>query len=272
MLWSNSLNPWNYFPAHESFARSLFLQRSSSSRSDQVVQRLSTTMKTVAKGILKDHQIPVASSTTCSGNLKGFNNAGYKATFRPLKVQVPLTESTLFTPMKCMRRLQRDAILIIGMCGLIMFVGQACSTWHWVIFWDSWNENQLKSNKEYGDSLYAILALMRTDQEKARYIFLEDVQQPGRLLEQNSIVENRRSEWYNETTIRWRTSKDDDKKVEMMRGYPLSLVFWMTQRGDNSAWSSDWAKEWLPSVQNSSTTTPMDRKLYNKVRLPQAAP
>jgi hypothetical protein len=52
-----------------------------------------------------------------------------------------------------------------------------------------WNENQLKSNKEYSDSLYAILALVRTDQEKARYTFLEDVQQPGRLPEQNGIVE-----------------------------------------------------------------------------------
>jgi DNA-directed RNA polymerase-5 subunit 1 len=37
------------------------------------------------------------------------------------------------------------------------------------------NEIQLKSNKEYGDGLYAILALVRTDQEKARYTFLEDV-------------------------------------------------------------------------------------------------
>jgi hypothetical protein len=37
-----------------------------------------------------------------------------------------------------------------------------------------WNENQLKSNKEYGDGLYAILALMRTDQEKGRYTFLEE--------------------------------------------------------------------------------------------------
>jgi DNA-directed RNA polymerase-5 subunit 1 len=42
-------------------------------------------MKTVAKGILKDHLVPVASNTTCSGNLNGFNNAGYKATFHPLK-------------------------------------------------------------------------------------------------------------------------------------------------------------------------------------------
>jgi DNA-directed RNA polymerase-5 subunit 1 len=151
------------------------LARNSPSRYDQVVQRLSTTMKTVAKGILKDHLVPMTSSTTCSGNLNEFNNAGYKTTFRPLKVQVRLTESTLFTPMTCMRRLQRDAILI---------------------HWDVWshhahgasmqylaldhllrfcNENQLKSNKEYGDGLYAILALVRTDQEKARYTFLDDV-------------------------------------------------------------------------------------------------
>jgi DNA-directed RNA polymerase-5 subunit 1 len=37
------------------------------------------------------------------------------------------------------------------------------------------NEDQLKSNKEYDDSLYDFLALVRTDQEKARYTFLEDV-------------------------------------------------------------------------------------------------
>jgi hypothetical protein len=50
--------------------------------------------------------------------------------------------------------------------------------------------------------MYAVLAFVRTDQEKARYTFLEDVQQPGRLLEQNGIVENGRSEWYKEATIR----------------------------------------------------------------------
>jgi hypothetical protein len=85
--------------------------------------------------------------------------------------------------MKYMRSLQRNAILI---------------------HWDVWshhvrgasmqysalsyllrfcNENQLKDNKEYGDSLYAVLALVRTNQEKARYTFLGDVQQPGRLPE-----------------------------------------------------------------------------------------
>jgi DNA-directed RNA polymerase-5 subunit 1 len=82
------------------------LARNTPSRYDQVVQRVPTTMKMVAKGILKDHLVLVADNMMSTGIKKRFNNAGYKATFCPLKVQVPLTESTLFTPMKCMRRLQ----------------------------------------------------------------------------------------------------------------------------------------------------------------------
>jgi DNA-directed RNA polymerase-5 subunit 1 len=139
------------------------LRKSSSSRYDQAVQRLSTTMKTVAKGILKDHLVPVASITTCSGNLNGFNNASYKATFCPLKVPVLLTESTLFTPMKCLRRLQRDAILIHWDVRSHQVRGasmQHLALKHLLRFCD---ENQLKSNKEYDDSLYAILTLVRTD-------------------------------------------------------------------------------------------------------------
>jgi hypothetical protein len=77
--------------------------------------------------------------------------------------------------MKCMRRLLRDAILILWdvwshhVHGASM---QYLALNHLLRFCD---ENQLKSNKEYGDGLYAILALMRTDQEKARYTFLDDV-------------------------------------------------------------------------------------------------
>jgi DNA-directed RNA polymerase-5 subunit 1 len=132
-------------------------------------------MKMVTKGILKDHLVLVADSMMSTGIKKRFNNAGYKATFCPLKVQVPLTESTLFTPMKCMRRLQRDAILIHWdvwshhVCGASM---QHLALDHLLRFC---NENQLKSNKEFDDDLYDFLTLMRTDQEKARYTFLEDV-------------------------------------------------------------------------------------------------
>jgi DNA-directed RNA polymerase-5 subunit 1 len=150
-------------------------------------------MKMVAKGILKNHLVLVADSMMSTGIKRRFNNAGYNATFCPLKVQVPLTESTLFTPMKCMRRLQRNAILTHWdvwshhVRGASM---QCLALNHLLRFW---NENQLKSIKKYGDGLYAVLALVKTDQEKARYTFLEDVQQPGRLPEQNGIVENRRS-------------------------------------------------------------------------------
>jgi DNA-directed RNA polymerase-5 subunit 1 len=38
-------------------------------------------MKMVAKGILKDHLVPVADSMMNTGIKKRFNNAGYKATF-----------------------------------------------------------------------------------------------------------------------------------------------------------------------------------------------
>jgi DNA-directed RNA polymerase-5 subunit 1 len=133
-------------------------------------------MKTVAKGILKDHLVTMASSMTCSGNLNGFNNAGYKATFHPLKVQVPLTESTLFTPMKCMRRLQIDASLIhwdVWSHHVRRASMQHLALSHLLRFC---NENQLKSNKEYGDDLYEFLALVRTNQEQARCTFLEDVE------------------------------------------------------------------------------------------------
>jgi DNA-directed RNA polymerase-5 subunit 1 len=132
-------------------------------------------MKMVAKGILKNHLVLVADSMMNTGIKKRFNNAGYKATFHPLKVQIPLTESTLFTPMKCMRRLQRDAILIHWdmwshhVRGASM---QDLALSHLLRFC---NENQLKSNKEFDDDLYDFLALVRTDQEKARYTFLEDV-------------------------------------------------------------------------------------------------
>jgi DNA-directed RNA polymerase-5 subunit 1 len=159
-------------------------------------------MKMVAKGILKDHLVLVADSMMNTDIKKRFNNAGYKATFRPLKVQVPLTESTLFTPMKCMRRLQRDAIVILWDVWSHHVHGASMQYLTLSYLLRFCNENQLKSNKEYDDSLYDILTLVKTDQEKARYTFLEDVQQPGRLPEQNGIVENGRPEWYKEATIR----------------------------------------------------------------------
>ncbi|KDP40529.1 hypothetical protein JCGZ_24528 [Jatropha curcas] len=71
---------------------------------DQAVQRLSTSVTIVAKGVLKEHLILLANSMTCAGNLVGFNSGGYKSLSRSLDVQVPFTDATLFTPRKCFER------------------------------------------------------------------------------------------------------------------------------------------------------------------------
>ncbi|KAL6629149.1 hypothetical protein ACP70R_028914 [Stipagrostis hirtigluma subsp. patula] len=152
---------------------------------DQVVQRLSTTVTMVAKGVLKDHLILVANSMTCTGKLNGFNTGGYKATFRSLKVQVPFTESTLFTPMKCFEKAAEkcdsDSLgCVVSSCSW----GKHAASGTGSSFQILWNENQLKSNKEYGDGLYDFLALVRTDQEKASYTFLDDVDY---LVEENAV-------------------------------------------------------------------------------------
>jgi DNA-directed RNA polymerase-5 subunit 1 len=110
-------------------------------------------MKMVAKGILKDHLVLVADSMMNTGIKKRFNNAGYKATFRPLKIQVSLTESTLFTPMKCTRRLQRDAILIHWDVWFHHVRGASMQHLALSYLLRFCNENQLKGNKEYGNSL-----------------------------------------------------------------------------------------------------------------------
>jgi hypothetical protein len=95
--------------------------------------------------------------------------------------------------MKCLRSPQRDAIQIhwdVWSHHVREASMQCLALDHLLRFC---NENQPKSNKEYDDSLYAILALVKTDQEKARYIFLEDVQQPRRLPGQNGVTEKLKS-------------------------------------------------------------------------------
>ncbi|XP_022764764.1 DNA-directed RNA polymerase V subunit 1 isoform X2 [Durio zibethinus] len=71
---------------------------------EQAVQRLSISVSMVSRGVLKEHLMLLANSMTCAGNLIGFNSGGYKALSRSLKIQVPFTEATLFTPRKCFER------------------------------------------------------------------------------------------------------------------------------------------------------------------------
>ncbi|XP_073269982.1 DNA-directed RNA polymerase V subunit 1 [Primulina huaijiensis] len=71
---------------------------------EQAVQRLSTSVTMVTKGVLKDHLLLLGNSMTCVGTLIGFNAGGVKSLSRSLSVEVPFTDATLFTPRKCFER------------------------------------------------------------------------------------------------------------------------------------------------------------------------
>ncbi|XP_071724863.1 DNA-directed RNA polymerase V subunit 1-like [Rutidosis leptorrhynchoides] len=68
------------------------------------VQRLSTMIRSVSRGLLKEHLILLANSMTSAGNLIGFTTGGFKAFARLLNIQVPFTEATHFTPRKTFDR------------------------------------------------------------------------------------------------------------------------------------------------------------------------
>ena len=48
--------------------------------------------------------MPLENSMTCARNLINFNSGGDKALSRTLNIQVPFTETTLFTPRRCFER------------------------------------------------------------------------------------------------------------------------------------------------------------------------
>jgi DNA-directed RNA polymerase V subunit 1 len=70
------------------------------------VQRLAASVRMVAKGVLREHLILLASSMTCGGNLVGFNTGGYKTLARQLDIQVPFTDATLFVSALVISKLQ----------------------------------------------------------------------------------------------------------------------------------------------------------------------
>jgi DNA-directed RNA polymerase-5 subunit 1 len=70
------------------------------------LQRLAASVRMVAKGVLREHLILLASSMTCGGNLVGFNTGGYKTLARQLNIQVPFTDATLFVSALVIFKLQ----------------------------------------------------------------------------------------------------------------------------------------------------------------------
>jgi DNA-directed RNA polymerase-5 subunit 1 len=136
---------------------------------------------------------------------------------------------------------------------------------------------QLKSNKEYGDGLYDFLALVRTDQEKARYTFLDDVDY---LIEDNALspeldgmptfddcleeqpTDQGNSSWNVPATVEnesadwggWGADKAKDKKT--MPEEPAGLNTWADQsaKKDTDGGGRNWGKQ--PADQDSSWNVP----------------
>ncbi|KAJ7982346.1 DNA-directed RNA polymerase subunit [Quillaja saponaria] len=130
---------------------------------DQAVQRLSTSVTMVAKGVLKEHLILLANSMTCAGNLVGFNTGGYKALSRSLNVQVPFTEATLFTPRKCFERAAEKCHMdslssIVGSCswGKHVAVGTGSK---FELLWDT---KEVGLNQDSGTDVYTFLHMVKS--------------------------------------------------------------------------------------------------------------
>ncbi|XP_054811699.1 DNA-directed RNA polymerase V subunit 1 isoform X2 [Prosopis cineraria] len=129
---------------------------------DQVIRRLALSVKMVAKGVLREHLLLLASSMTCGGSLVGFNTGGYKALGKQLKIQIPFTDATLFTPKKCFERAAEkchtDALSsIVASCswGKRVAVGTGS---RFEVLWDA---KEVKSN-DIGLDVYNFLHMMRS--------------------------------------------------------------------------------------------------------------
>ncbi|KAL5570431.1 hypothetical protein UlMin_027006 [Ulmus minor] len=130
---------------------------------DQAVQRLSTSVSKVAKGVLKEHLILLVNSMTCAGNLVGFNSGGYKALSRSLNVQVPFTEATLITPKKCFERAAEKCHVdtltsIVASCSWGKHVAVGTGS-RFDILWDT---KQAELNQEGGEDVYSFLHTVST--------------------------------------------------------------------------------------------------------------
>ncbi|KAL0425709.1 UNVERIFIED_CONTAM: DNA-directed RNA polymerase V subunit [Sesamum radiatum] len=118
---------------------------------EQAVQRLSTSVTMVTKGVLKDHLLLLGNSMTCAGTLIGFNAGGIKALSKSLSVQVPFMNATSFTPRKCFERAAEKCHVdnlssIVGSCawGKHVSVGTGSP---FEILWDT-RKAELSPDKE----------------------------------------------------------------------------------------------------------------------------
>ncbi|PWA73955.1 nuclear RNA polymerase D1B [Artemisia annua] len=129
---------------------------------EQAIQRLSTSVSMVTKGMLKEHLLLLASSMTCAGILVGFNQAGIKALSKALNFQAPFSEATVYTPKKCFEKAAEkchaDSLSsIVGACswGKPVAVGTGS---RFDILWDT---REVELNQKDGIDVYNFLNLVR---------------------------------------------------------------------------------------------------------------
>ncbi|AET02314.2 DNA-directed RNA polymerase [Medicago truncatula] len=129
---------------------------------DQAIQRLAASVRMVAKGVLREHLILLASSMTCGGNLVGFNTGGYKTLARQLDIQVPFTDATLFTPRKCFERAAEkhhsDSLSsIVASCSWGKHVAVGTGSKFDIV----WDPKEIKTNEIEGMNVYKFLNMVK---------------------------------------------------------------------------------------------------------------
>ncbi|XP_052621483.1 DNA-directed RNA polymerase V subunit 1 [Lactuca sativa] len=134
---------------------------------EQAVQRLSTSVSMVSKGMLKEHLLLLANSMTCAGTLVGFNQAGIKALSKTLNFQVPFSEATLYTPKRCFEKAAEkchsDSLSsIVAACswGKPVAVGTGS---RFDILWDT---REVELNQKDGIDVYNFLHLVHGGSEE----------------------------------------------------------------------------------------------------------
>ncbi|CAN8284790.1 unnamed protein product [Cochlearia groenlandica] len=138
---------------------------------EQAVQRLSTSVRKVSKGVLKEHIILLVNNMTCSGNMLGFNSGGYKALTRSLNIKAPFTEATLITPRKCFEKAAEkchtDSLsTVVGSCswGKRVDVGTGSQ------FELLWNKKETGLDNEGETDVYSFLQMVRSSTKGDAYV------------------------------------------------------------------------------------------------------